>query len=224
MTRGHSVSTDSVADLAALGKLLEEQRPRLRAMLERRIDRALAARLDADDVLNETFLQAQRKWAAKKGSGVVSDTNPSAADDAKEETTPDPFFGGMTPYAWLYRIALDCLIEAWRRETRGRRNPDREMPFPDRSSVQLGLNLIGTGTTPSSAAARNELQQRIRQALEMLGPRDREILWMRHYDQLSFKEAAGILGIEEGTANVRYVRALQRLKKLWQQLHPEESA
>src|SRR5439155_15469101 len=162
MTRGHSVSTDSVADLAALGKLLEEQRPRLRAMLERRIDRALAARLDADDVLSETFLQAQRKWPAKKGSGVVSDTSPSAAH-AKQETTPDPFFGGMTPYAWLYRIALDCLIEAWRRETRGCRDVRGDMPFPENTSIQLGLGLLSAGTSPSDAAIRQELQQQMRQ-------------------------------------------------------------
>src|SRR5437899_2102335 len=133
MKRDDPLPNDSLIDSAALGKLLEEHRPRLRAMLQRRIDPALAARIDADDILSEAFLLARRKWAGFSEAG-------------------------MTPYAWLYRIALDCLIEAWRRETRGRRHPDREMPWPDRSSVQLGLNLIGTGTTPSKAAARNELQ------------------------------------------------------------------
>ncbi len=190
MARDNPLSADSVNDLAALATLLEEHRPKLRAMIQRRIDPSLAARIDADDILAEGFLQAQRKWDRFQQSG-------------------------MTAYAWLYRIALDCLIEAWRRETRDRRNPDREMPWPDRSSVQLGLNLIGTGTTPSSAAARKELQARMRQALETLKPADREILWMRHYDELSFKEAAAVLGITENAANVRYVRALNRLKDLW---------
>jgi RNA polymerase sigma-70 factor (ECF subfamily) len=130
----------------------------------------------------------------------------------------------MTPYAWLYRIVMDCLIEAWRRETRARRDPDREMPWPERSSVQLALSLMSPGTTPSAAAARQEVQQRVRQTLQMLGPRDQEILWMRHYDDLTFKEAAAVLGIKESAANLRYVRALRRLKDLWQKLHESSGA
>ncbi len=127
----------------------------------------------------------------------------------------------MTPYAWLYRIVLDRLIEAWRRETRARRDAKQEMPWPDRSSVQMGLGLVNPGTSPSEAAARAEMQQRMRQTLDLLGARDQEILWMRHYDQLSFKEAAMVLGATESAATLRYVRALKRLKNLWQQLHGE---
>jgi RNA polymerase sigma-70 factor (ECF subfamily) len=188
----------SVADLAALGKLLEEHRPQLLAMLQRRIDPALSARLGPEDILSDAFLQARCKWQDYKHQSAVS------------------------PYAWLYRITLDCLIEAWRRETRERRHPKRAMPWPDQSSVQLGLGLVSPGTSPSEAAVREELQRRMRQALALLKDADREILWMRHYDQLSFKEAALVLGIKESAATLRYVRAVERLKKLWQQLHPTE--
>jgi RNA polymerase sigma-70 factor (ECF subfamily) len=85
----------------------------------------------------------------------------------------------------------------------------------------MGLGLVNPGTSPSEAAARAEMQQRMRQTLELLGARDQEILWMRHYDQLSFKEAAMVLGVTESAATLRYVRALKRLKNLWQQLHGE---
>src|SRR5438093_7827930 len=156
-------NSDSVADMADLGRLLEEHRSKLLAVVRRRLDPALARRISPEDILSDAFLQARRKFSA-----------------FNEQHT-------MSAYAWLYRIVMDCLIEAWRHESRDCRDPHHEMPWPERSSVQLGLNLVGTGTSPSKAAGRNELQQRMQQTLEMLGPRDQEILWMRHYDQLSFK-------------------------------------
>jgi RNA polymerase sigma-70 factor (ECF subfamily) len=191
---------DSLAGMAELSQLLEEYRPKLLAVVQRRLDPALARRISPEDILSEAFLQARRRWPTFKEQD------------------------GTTPYAWLYRIVMDCLIEAWRRETRARRNPDREMPWPERSSVQLALSLMSPGTTPSAAAARQEIQQRVRQALDLLGPRDQEILWMRHYDDLTFKEAAAVLGIKESAANLRYVRALRRLKDLWQKLYEASGA
>jgi RNA polymerase sigma-70 factor (ECF subfamily) len=62
----------------------------------------------------------------------------------------------------------------------------------------------------------------MQQALEFLKERDREILWMRHHDQLTFAEAAQVLGTQESAATLRYVRALKRLKQLWQHLYPSE--
>ena len=59
------------------------------------------------------------------------------------------------------------------------------------------------------------------ETLNLLKDKDREVLWMRHHDDLSFQEVAAVLGIAEGTARVRYVRALERLRGLWQQMYPE---
>jgi len=191
---------NSVLDMAELARLLEEYRPRLSAMVQRRLDPALAPRISAEDILSDAFLLARQK---------------RNSFDHKN---------GMTAYAWLYRVVMDCLIEAWRRENRTCRSPDREMPWPERSSVQLALSLMSPGTSPSSAAARNEVQERIRQALDILGPRDKEILWMRHFDELSFQEAAAVLGIKESAANLRYVRALRRLKNLWEKLYEPSAA
>lgn len=181
----------SVADLATLGKLLEEHRPRLMSMLRRRID---TDSIDADDILQNTFLLARRRW---------QQFNEQAC---------------MTPYAWLYRLALDCLIEEWRRRNRAGR--DQQMPLPEHSSVLMVGAILRSGTSPSGAAARRELEQQMQHALARLKHGDRLILWMRHYDDLSFREAAAILDISQNAAAQRYVRALRRLMELWQQLHP----
>jgi RNA polymerase sigma-70 factor (ECF subfamily) len=195
MNHPDSSLPSSVADLAALGKMLEDHRSQLLAMIERRLDPALRARIDPEDILNEAFLEARRKWSNFQQQNEVS------------------------PYVWVYGIVRDCLIQVWRRENRSCREPKREMPWPEQSSVQLGLNLISPGASPSSAAARGELQQRVRGVVEMLAEKDREVLAMRHFDELTFREIAQLLGLQEQAATMRYVRALRRLKDLWQKLH-----
>ena len=190
--------SDSVAQMAQLGQVLQQHRPRLLAMLQRRIDPKLAKRIEAEDVLAEVFLLAGRRWQAF--------STQAQAD----------------PYPWLYRLALDCLIEAWRRETRDCRDLRGELPWPDQSSVQIGFGLMHTGTSPSQALAREELRQSMKRIMDLLSPKDRELLRMRHEDELSHAEAGQVLGISENAAAVRYMRALQRLRDLWNQLHPGE--
>src|SRR4051794_16327057 len=94
-------------ELLALGKLLEEYRPRLVALVRRSMDYSLMSRLDADDIVNNAFLRAQRKWAAfgRRPDGQA--------------------------YTWLAGIVRDCLSDAWRQETRDRRDPHRETALPD---------------------------------------------------------------------------------------------
>jgi RNA polymerase sigma-70 factor (ECF subfamily) len=183
--------------MAELGMLFQNHRPRLLAIIRRRLDPALAGRLDPEDIVSDAFLQAHGKWQKFKAQST------------------------LTAFAWLYRIVLDCLIDTWRHANRDCRDPRREMPFPEGSSAQLGLGLVEGGTSPSSAAARHELQQRMRQVLRCLKEMDRQVLWLRHADQLSFAEIGMVLDLTENAATVRYVRALRRLKNLWQQLHAE---
>src|SRR5207302_6530490 len=139
-----------------LGKLLEARRDRLVSMIQRPLAPALRARVSADDIYQEASLLAQRHYDRFKA-------------DAR-----------MTPYAWLYRLALDALLEAWRRHNRSPRDVGRDLPLPEQSSIQLGLGLIHTGTSPSAAVVRNELRQRVRQVVELLKEKDRQVLWMRH--------------------------------------------
>jgi RNA polymerase sigma-70 factor (ECF subfamily) len=83
------------------------------------------------------------------------------------------------------------------------------------------MGLVGSVTSPSEAFARNELKERIKFAIDQLKPEDREILGMRHFDDLSFGEAATVLGIAEDAAAKRYARALRRLKRLWSRIGPD---
>jgi len=172
-----------------LAAAFERHRSRLRAMVERRLDPRLAARICAEDVLQEAFLIAQRKWSS---AGV-----PAEADE----------------YVRLYWIVRDTFIEMCRREMRAIRDVRRGIPLPEDSSVDLAERLIASDTPPSSAAARSERRQRIRQALAQLKDTDREILWMKHYDELTFRETAIVLGLKENAATLRYYRALDRLKR-----------
>src|SRR5262249_6626433 len=82
------------------------------------------------------------------------------------------------------------------------------------SSVSLAAQLLGKLTTPSQACLRAELQLHIQEALEEMEPLDREVLSLRHYEQLSNQETAYVLGISEAAASIRFIRALRRLKEL----------
>src|SRR3712207_5046027 len=124
MSQDDSRPPSTVADLAILGRLLEEHRPKLVAMVRRRLDPALAARIDAEDVVNDAFFLARRRWPTFREGSAAS------------------------TYAWLYRIVRDCLVEAWRHETRKGRDPRGEMPWPEASSLQLGIGLVSPGTSP----------------------------------------------------------------------------
>jgi len=156
--------------MALLGQLWEEHRPRLLAMLSRRIDPSLAIRVDPEEVLSEAFLDADRGWRWFQSQTALS------------------------AYAWLYGLARDRLIEVWRRETRACRDLRRELPWPEQSSVALGFSLIARNTGPSEAVVRSELRERMNQALAVLKDAYREVLWMRHYEQLSFAEIGQVLG------------------------------
>lgn len=186
--------------------MFEEYRVRLLSMLERRIDPSLALRVDAEDLLSEAFIAARIRWP----------------NVAKEMQSQSPFSDPSSfQYAWLYRVVLDTLIEVYRRHTRQKRDVRLDLPWPDASSIQLGFGLVDQGTSPSEAVMRTELQQHVRTVVNLLQELEREILWMRHTDQLSFREIGVVLNITENAATVRYTRALRRLRELWHALQKE---
>lgn len=193
--------TVDLADLAQLAQTFEEHRPRLRAMVAWRSNPALAGRRDPDDILHQAYLKAQQRW-----------------DDFKAS--------GLTAYAWLYRLVLDELHDDYDYQTRRRRSPRAEVAWPDRSSQQLVLGLVGHLPSPSDELARREflerLQQRVRQTLDLLDGDSREVLYMHFFDQLNQKEIAEVLGIGHGAARQRYTRARLRFRDLWKRLFAEE--
>lgn len=179
------------AERARLNGVWEASRPKLLAFVQWRLDPALRPRLDAADILSEAFADAVKRWP---------------------EFQPEQW---TTAYAWLYGIVRDRLIETWRYHARSVRDPRRQMSWPEHSSMQLGLRLIARGPGPESEALRAERSRLVHEALAQLPETDRELLAMRYFDELSFADAARILNISEGNANVRHLRALRKFRTLW---------
>src|SRR5262249_60901190 len=114
-------------------------------------------------------------------------------------------------------IAKDHMIDAHRRHRQAqRRSLDREQPLaarlPDQSSFELAGQLLDGGPTPATEAVRHELQGRLERALQTLDEGDREVILMRHAEQLSNQEVAAQLGLSEPAASMRYLRAVRRLR------------
>jgi RNA polymerase sigma-70 factor (ECF subfamily) len=180
-------------DAAAVGALLERHRAALRRMVALRMDPVLRQRVDASDIVQEALMSASRRL------------------DEYLRGRPMPF------HLWLRQLAKDRLIDAHRRHrAAARRSLDREQAlgaaYADRSSIDLARELHDGELTPAAAALRHELQLRFRAALETLSEQDRDIVLMRHVEQLSNQEAAQALGLSEPAAGMRYLRALRRLR------------
>jgi RNA polymerase sigma-70 factor (ECF subfamily) len=182
------------ADAAAVEQLWERHREPLRRVIDVRLDHQLGRRVDASDVVQDVLLEANRRL---------------------HEYLSDP----AVPFQlWLRLIARDHILDQHRRH-RGaaRRSLDREQPlaaaqFPDQSSIQLADRLRDPGPSPLTEVLRNELARRFHESLRSLDDDDREVILLRHSEQLSNQQAASALGLSEAAAGMRYLRALRRLR------------
>ena len=84
----------------------------------------------------------------------------------------------------------------------------------DATRDALAAQLTCGVTGPATAARRAELHARLTEALSRMDATDREVLALRHYEQLTSAETAQVLGIQERAAAKRYGRALERLREL----------
>lgn len=186
----------AAGDADGWGSLLERHRPRLRRMVALRLDPRLQGRIDPSDVMQETWLDASARLAEYV-------RNPAM-----------PFF------LWLRFLAGQRLTDLHRQHLGAKmRDAGREVALyrgrlPDASSAALAAQLLGHDTRPSEAAVRAELKVRLQEALNSMDPLDREVLALRHFEQLSRAETARVLGIQESATSKRYVRALRRLKEI----------
>jgi RNA polymerase sigma-70 factor (ECF subfamily) len=165
-------------------------------MVAFRLDQRLRGRVDPSDVLQDAYLEAWR------GLGSYLDR-------------PEiPFF------LWLRGIAGNKLRELHRHHLGTRmRDPRREVSIhggamPETTTTAMAAELLGDLTRASEEAVRRELGLRLQEALDAMDPLDREVLALRHFEQLSPAETARVLGIKEKAAGMRYVRALRRLKEI----------
>jgi RNA polymerase sigma-70 factor (ECF subfamily) len=183
-------------DQNALAEIFARHRDRLRRMVELRLDRRLQARLDPSDVVQDAYLEVAQRLQAY----------------LREPNLP--------LFLWLRLVVGEQLINLHRHHL-GTQMRDAGLEvslyrgaLPEASSAALAAQLLGKHTSPTQAAVRAERLLRIQEALNSLDPLDREIISLRHFEQLSRAESAQALGIEESAASKRYIRALKRLKSI----------
>jgi RNA polymerase sigma-70 factor (ECF subfamily) len=189
-----------VGDAAALGALFAHYRERLRKMVRLRLDRRVAGRLDASDVLQEAYLDVARRFSEYVAAPAV------------------PF------YVWLRTLTGQRLIDLHRQHLGAQmRDAGQEVSLyrgalPQASSVALAQQLLAGLTSPTQAAVRAEMQLQLQEALNSMDPIDREVVVLRHFEELNNLETAAVLGIEPSAASKRYLRAIRRLKAILDQV------
>jgi RNA polymerase sigma-70 factor (ECF subfamily) len=183
-------------DRRTLADLFQRHRDRLRRMVELRMDARLQGRVDASDVLQDGFLDLEKRV---------------------ESYLCDP---RLPVFLWLRMIVSDRLAIYHRHHLGTRmRDVSQEVslyrdPLPQASSAALASMLLGRMTSPSNAAIRAEQILQVQEAINSLEPLDREVVALRHFEQLSRAETAVVLGITEEAGAKRYIRALKKLKTI----------
>lgn len=187
-------------DSSAMNELLDHHRDRLKKMVRMRLNRRLQGRVDDSDILQDAYTEAAKRL-------------PEYLNDPQT-----PFF------LWLRKITSQKLIDIHRRHL-GTQGRDARLEvclhrgrMPMASSVSLAAQLLGRLTSPSQAAVKAETRLVLQEALRQMEEIDREILSLRHFEDMTNQEAADELGIETSAATKRYVRALQRLQRILQEL------
>jgi RNA polymerase sigma-70 factor (ECF subfamily) len=187
-------------DTQALAELFSRERERLWRVIQFRLAEPLRGRLGPDDVLQEAFLAASQRLKHYATSPATS------------------------PFIWLRMIVNQTLIDLHRQHLGAqKRDAAREVsldgaPYAQATSASVAIQLIGQFTSPSGAAARADLLGLVHTAIEQMDPIDREVLALRHFEELTNSETAEALGIEQKAASIRYVRALRRLKEILAQV------
>ncbi len=186
----------SQGDPSSWEALLGQSRQRLHRMVAFRLDQRLQGRVDPSDVLQDAYLEAWQDLGSYIRQPAI------------------PFF------LWLRGIAGNKLRELHRHHLGTQmRDPRREVSIyggelSDSTTAAIAARLMGNLTGASEEAVRDELKLRLQDALNTMDPLDREVLALRHFEQLSPVETAGVLGIKEKAAGMRYVRALRRLREI----------
>jgi len=186
----------AAGDSARWGELLTRHQDRLKRMVALRLDQRVQSRIDASDVVQEAYLEASTRLP---------------------EYLKQP---NMPFFLWLRFLTGQKLQELHRRHLGVKmRDANREVSLyrgglPEATSAALAAQLLGHLTQPSQAAMRAEMKLQLQEALNRMDALDREVLVLRHFEQLSNAEAARVLDIQEAAASKRYIRALRRLKEI----------
>jgi RNA polymerase sigma-70 factor (ECF subfamily) len=187
-------------DGPALAEVFGRYNKRLRQMVRLRLDRRLQGRVDPSDVIQEAYLDVAKQLPTYLGK-------------------PDMAF-----FLWLRLMTGQRLMRIHREHLgAAMRDAGREVSLykgalPQASSASLAAQLLGRLTSASQAISRAEVQLQIQSALNGMEPIDREIIALRHFEELTNAEAAEVLALEPSTASKRYIRALKRLQAILEQV------
>ncbi len=180
-------------DATVLAEVLQHHRERLLRGVRLYCDPRLTRRVGADDVLQEVYLAAQSRLPHYAADGFIH------------------------PYTWLRTVMQQTLIDLHRRHLGAQmRDAGREVAHVRGLSATtrvLADGLSATITSPSGVTMRAETNDLLIAALDGLSEADREVIALRHFEDLGNREIADVLGIEEKAASIRYVRAIRRLKQ-----------
>ena len=191
-------------DSHALAELFSRERERLWRIVQFRLAEPLRGRLGPEDVLQEAYLAASQRLSHYAEGPATS------------------------PFIWLRMIVNQTLVDLHRQHLGAqKRDAGREVSlnaasYTQATSASVAIQLVGAFTSPSGAAARADILGLVQTAIEQMDPIDREVLALRHFEELSNSEVAETLRIEQKAASIRYVRALRRLKEILAQV-PELS-
>lgn len=192
-------------DAAAVAELFARHRAQLTRMVAVRLDARLKGRLDPSDIVQDVLVEASQKMATEL------------------KNNPIEF------YPWLRGLAWDRLCRLHRHHVAThKRSVAREERFAqanvdDESVLRLAECIAASGAGPGTQVMRDELRCKVRDALTLLPPRDREIIVLRFLEQLSTQAAADVLGISLVAAKSRQLRAIAQLQVILGDMSPEDS-
>jgi len=190
----------AAGDQEALRQLFSRYRDRLKRMVHLRLSRRLSGRVDDSDVVQEALMEISKKL-------------------------PEYVQAPQLPlFLWLRHMTGLKLAEIHRRHLGSQlRDADREVSLhrgglPEADSASLAAQLLGKLTTPSQAAIKAEQRIYVQEALNSMDPIDREVLALKHFEQLSTSEIAQVLGLSKAGAGSRYLRAIKRLRDILERI------
>lgn len=171
-----------------LTELFSSMRDNLRAMITARLDSRLHSRVDSSDIVQETYIRALKSLDHYLDSPTIH------------------------PVVWLRLLCKNLVAETHRQQFRAIRSPAKEMVVNDSGYDFIAEQLSDSMPSVLSRISQSELARKVEGLIEQLGVNDREILEMRHKDELTLVQIAEMLSIPIETAKKRYQRALARFR------------
>lgn len=189
----------NTGDEHAFVEIFSRHRDRLKRMLEFRMDRRLRGREDASDILQEVYIDAHQRMRHYLKRPQLSF------------------------YIWLRQLTVQRLIDIHRRHLKAEmRDVKQEISIhrhhAGATSASMAMLLVAHLASPSQMAIRDEMVLQIEEALENMDETDREVLALRHFEELRNSEVAEVLGLKDAAASNRYVRALSRLRDVLEEI------